>query len=78
MGVPGPLMTMGLSIAPQTMMFNCRRPTKRRLYLQPMVSFRAVMASRGRCGGEIKPKVRNGRETPRRKEQEAIGTQTGK
>lgn len=26
------------------MMFSCRRPTKRRLYLQPICSFRAVIA----------------------------------
>lgn len=37
-------MMMGLRSAPQTTMFNWRRPTRRRLYLQPMFSFRAVNA----------------------------------
>lgn len=33
-------------------MFNCSRPTRRRLYLQPMFSFRAVNAWVGRRQAE--------------------------
>lgn len=48
-------MIIGLSSTPQTTMFNCSKPTKRRLYLQPMLSFRAVIAGirRERRGNKI-------------------------
>lgn len=46
-GDSGALIIIGLSNAPQTTMFSCSRPTKSRLYLQPICSFRAVITWRG-------------------------------
>lgn len=52
-------MMIGLSKAPQTTMFSCSRPTKRRLYRQPMCSFRAVMALKKQKQKKGKAKVNN-------------------
>jgi hypothetical protein len=54
-------------------MFNCRRPTDRRLSLQPMCSFRAVMASGRRTKKEHLWLTMDFR--PRRLEQEEIWIQ---